>query len=294
MCDLKFLTVDQFPEISQAFNEAFADYYLQMGDAAEKWLFNRAKKNGVEFDHSVGVFSGERLVGFTLIGFDTWDGVPAAFDAGTGIIPDFRGQGLAGKMFEFAVPRLIELGVRKFLLEVLQVNGAAIRAYRKTGFSVTREFDCYQMRPATARLPRIADDGLRIQQIDQDQVGQFMEFADWRPSWENSFTTIQRIPNEVTILGAFQGGSPAGLLVYYPMLNWVMSLAVKTELRRQGIATRLLTELLTLLLSDQENETELIKLINVDHSDTGMTSFLEKVGSELYVSQFEMEMDLVQ
>ncbi len=132
-----FLKTEQLARISETFTIAFADYYLDMSSMSERIFTNRAVKNSVRYDCSVGVFDESRLVGVTLAGIDDWLGQPAAFDAGTGIIPDYRGRGIARKMFDFAVPKLRDYGVKKFLLEVLQVNEPAIKAYKAAGFGIT-------------------------------------------------------------------------------------------------------------------------------------------------------------
>ncbi|UCD62853.1 MAG: hypothetical protein JSW34_08790 [Candidatus Zixiibacteriota bacterium] len=91
MCQCSFLSQKQFPQIARTFDEAFADYYLKSTRKADQWLYNRGVKNAVQYDCSVGAFDGDRMVGFTLVGIDDWQGRPAAFDAGTGIVPDYRG-----------------------------------------------------------------------------------------------------------------------------------------------------------------------------------------------------------
>ena len=81
----------------------------------------------MHYDCSVGAYDGDKMVGLTFVGLDDWLGEKAAFDAATGIIPGYRGQGVAKAMFEFILPRLKERGVSRFLLEVLQSNKATTR-----------------------------------------------------------------------------------------------------------------------------------------------------------------------
>ena len=138
----KLSSIDK-AHIHAAFMEAFADYAMDASRTTEDALLLRAAKNAVDFDASVGVYDGDRLVAFTMIGIDEHAGVSTAYDAGTGVIPDFRGQGWARKMFEHALPTLHERGVECFLLEVLQQNAAAIRAYEKSGFKTIRELRSY-------------------------------------------------------------------------------------------------------------------------------------------------------
>ena len=287
-CHCAFLSEDQFPQIAQTFDEAFADYYLKSTRKAEEWLYNRMVKNAVEFDYSVGAFDGDRMVGITLIGIDDWQGQMAAFDAGTGIVPDYRGQGLARQMFDFAVPKLRERGVTKFLLEVLQVNEPAIKAYERTGFSVTREFDCLGLERKTFTPGKSCELEIEIKALPQGQVKNFHNFADWQPSWENSFATIARIPDDVLINGAFLGDECIGLIAYYPLLNWIMTLVVKPEHRRRGVAASLLSN----FIENFNGEVPQINLVNVDRSDAGMLWFLKKMGFKLFTSQYEMELEL--
>ncbi|MCD7752030.1 MAG: ribosomal protein S18-alanine N-acetyltransferase [Lachnospiraceae bacterium] len=50
------------------------------------------------------------------------------------VSPQFRGQGIAGRMFAELLRRGGERGVRNFTLEVRVSNQAAIRLYEKNGF----------------------------------------------------------------------------------------------------------------------------------------------------------------
>lgn len=282
-----FVADVDFSRVIKTFDEAFADYHLKSKTSCERWLYNRCVKNGVAFDCSVGAFEGDRLVGITLVGLDDWQGTPAAFDVATGIIPDFRGSGLARRMFDHAVPRLKERGVRKFLLEVLQVNLPAISAYRKTGFEITREFDCYELPLSEWKAPKDPP-SWQVRPIDRELVWTFRSLVDWHPSWENSYTSIRRIPDTLLSYGAFDGPDCVGEIAYYPLLNWIVSLVVRSPERRKGIATALLAYLLTQLDPAQEA----VRLIDVDHSDGVMAAFLQGHGFRVFTTQYEMALTL--
>ena len=106
--EYSFLKEEQFPRIHRAFMEAFAEYYVDTSGMTETVLHNRAVKNGVDFGLSAGVFDGKDLVGFTLIGLDRWNEKSGAYDIATGIVPSHTGRGIAGGMFDFALPKLEE------------------------------------------------------------------------------------------------------------------------------------------------------------------------------------------
>ena len=108
-------SVDQ-SQTYRCFMEAFADYAMDASGTKEDAMLLRMFKNSVDFDASPGAYDGDRLIGFTLIGLDELDGDLTAFDAGTGIIPDFRRQGLARRMFDHALTELEARGVKRFLL----------------------------------------------------------------------------------------------------------------------------------------------------------------------------------
>ncbi len=284
----RFLDRASFPAVYRAFVRAFSDYALDMTYMTEQRMFNRAVKNGIDFESSVGAHSAEGMVGFTLIGFDEWKGAPAAFDIGTGIIDRYRGMGVAQAMFDFALPRLREKGAERFVLEVLQENESAIRAYEKAGFETVREFDCFRLGLDGVTLPAREQGDVEIRSVDRDCLSEYIDELDWPPSWENSFASIQRIPDQVLVYEATRGGRPAGLLVYYPGLSWIMTVVVKRSERRQRIGRRLVTHLIECV---RERESD-VRVVNVLRDDQGTQRLLAGLGFRRYVSQYEMELQL--
>lgn len=283
-----FFQEGDLARIYGAFREAFTDYVVDTTRTTETIFSNRMIKNGVDLSLSVGAYDQGKLVGFTIVALDQYCGVNAAYDAVTGIIKPYRGLGLAKKMFEHLLPKLKAKGVERFYLEVIQSNKAAVRAYKKAGFSIVRELDCYKI-PFEA-IPQIsmADGTIRFQLIEKDEIFPVSNFFDWEPSFENSVSSIQRIPDGVLILGAYHHDKLVGCLVYYPLLGWILNMAIHKEYRRQKIGSTLLVN-----LKDQIGKHESsAEIINVDHADKGMLAFLETLGAEFCVNQFEMKLNL--
>lgn len=281
----KYLAADDFPMAHTTMVEAFADYHVDMSYMTRERSWLRNIKSGVHYDCSVGAYDGNRMIGVTFVGLDDWQGRKAAFDAGTGIIPGFRGQGIAKAMFEFIQPRLEERGIRRFLLEVLQPNIAAINAYTKTGFKITREFACYDLLPGSFVADNLASGDFEVRVIDRSKVQDFKMLADWQPSWENSFAGMDRIQDELIRLGAFCKDQCVGILVFYPLLRWIMCLLVIEDFRRQAVASTLVKA----LMADLPGGVDIVKINNIDHSDKAMLAFFEKAGAQHVIDQFEME-----
>jgi ribosomal protein S18 acetylase RimI-like enzyme len=283
-----FLSQNQFPLIHKTFLEAFSDYQLDMSYMSEEVMFKRVVKNAVAFDSSVGVFDGDRMIGFTLIGIDSWRNKLSAFDIGTGIVKDFRGKGIARQMFDFVLPKLRKFDVQKFVLEVIQTNKPAVKAYREAGFQITRELDCFELEVNKAILQKKAGLPLKIRRVGKDILPHFQDSLDWEPSWENSFSAVTRIGDDVILFGALSGNENVGLLAFCPPLNWIMILVVKRDYRRKGVASHLLAHAFKYLPPRNTR----VKLLNVEHSDTKMIKFLQKAGFQPFVQQYEMELIL--
>ena len=74
-------------------------------------------------------------------GFSTFAAKPLVNIHDVVVLPDWRGQGVAGAMLEVVMQIARERGACKLTLEVLSGNQKALRAYAKLGF------DAYQLDP---------------------------------------------------------------------------------------------------------------------------------------------------
>ncbi len=274
-------------ELHQAFLLSFSDYLVDVSYLTEENLYKRAIKNGVDWEVSPGIFDNGKLVGYTMNSIGLFDGIMSSFDIATGMGKEYRGQGLAGKLFDFALPLLKKKGVKQCVLEVLQENEAAINAYMKSGFYISRDFDYYEWEFEFGQ-EKDALTEIRIEKSDRQVIRKFKNEMDWLPSWENSLDSILRIPDEVMVWLAYIPEGPAGLIVYYPALHWLMNLVVKKKFRRQGIARAMLKELQFAL----QGRIPFMKLINADHKDEGMRIFLENAGFKLKGKQWEMRREI--
>jgi len=274
-------------QIHRAFLEAFADYAMDASGTTEEGLLLRMRKNAVDYGLSPGLYDGDRLVGFTLIGIDTWGGRLSAYDAGTGIVPAFREQGWAKRMFEHALPPLRERGVERFVLEVLQQNESAIKAYRKSGFEIARALKCYVGQASELRTLAAPPD-IEIRPIARADLARIERSADWIPSFENRFSAVDAIPDSVQLAGALVDGVCVGATAHAPPLNWLLTVVVDRAHRRRGVGTALVARLAGTLPASVTR----LPALNVDGTDTGTQAFFESLGFSRLVDQYEMVRDL--
>lgn len=267
-----------------AWQKAFATYPASWSeDQLKKMLVRR----GYDASLSFGAFENGELASFTLNGIGRWNGKRTAYDTGTGTIPDFRGKGLAGKIFKFALPHLRKAGITQYLLEVLQNNETAFKIYSELGFRVTREFNYYvadsnYSAPKDSKLPT----GLSFRPIANDTDDMINDMNDLQPSWQNSPDSIKRSETTFTKMGVWDDQTMVAAGIIEPSSGDIPLLVVKESHRRNKIGSALLAELLKL------NQNPTFKIVNIDNSFAPAVLFLENLGIDLTGKQFEMLLDL--
>ena len=268
--EIKSLEKTDFDTLFRAFGRAFADYEVQLNAEQLRAMLTR---RGFDPALSFAAFDGVQIAAFTLNGIGNFNGVPTAYDTGTGTLKEYRGTGLGTEIFRHSMPHLRRAGVGQYLLEVLQYNTRAVSVYRNLGFETVREFN-YFCRANT----EIADRG------DTPRLPHSVRRTDWdfTLSWQNSFESIGRAAGDFVSLGVFIEEELVGYCVFEPASGDVAQIAVKRQYRRKGIAGLLLREMLRL------NRNDSLKIINTDVSCGSITGFLQAKNIVPQGKQFEM------
>ena len=282
MIEIKPLTDVSVEVLTDAFNSAFSDYELPF-TATPAYLRERFAASGVRYDLSYGAFDGNRLIGFMINSVDDYGGYKAAFDAATGIIPEYRGQGLVYQIANAAMAELAENGIQKYTLEVLQNNERAIHIYEKLGLTITRNFFCYTGAPI---LHTEAKHGIMVVPL-ADFTDEMRDFPrDWLPSWENSDASILRNADNVEVAYISEGsvnasGNIVAYVVFHRTKGLINQLRVRPEYRRRGFATALVKYVWERFGKVTVN--------NIDQDDESAAAFWSASGLRLYARQFMME-----
>lgn len=302
----RLLAAGDLPEIHRTFLAAFADYAIRKRVALGE-LERLMVRRGVWYELSVGAFDGGEMVAVMATGLGTWQGKKTAYDVFTGVTPPYRGQGIAGGLFEHCRPALARQGARQLLLEVIQDNEPAVKAYRRTGFEVTRELICFELPPQgraalaasasrAASAPGAANASgaaeVEIHPFTLPDEGAFRDAWSWEPSWQNSLDSLERSLDEVLYFGAFEAdGSGGGVMVGYaavePATGDLAQLAVVPSHRRRGIGTRLLAAAAAVVSGEAT-----LRMINVDGEAHPDLAFYPARGAREFTRQYEMVMAL--
>lgn len=278
--EIKSLIETDFDTIFRAFNQAFADYEIQLD---RQQLQTMVKRRGFNPGLSFAAFEGNEIVAFTLNGTGNFNGIETAYDTGTGTLKEYRGKGLATQIFEYSIPYLREQNIKQYLLEVLQHNTKAVSVYKNIGFEVSREFNYFRQENKKIKNDiKTSDIPCSIKQINIRDFDFLPDFRDFYPSWQNSFESINRASNDFVSLGAFIQNKLAGYCVFEPVSGDITQIAVDKQYRREGIASLLLREMTGL------NKNQAVKIINTDISCSSITAFLKSKNIEITGMQYEM------
>jgi len=272
MITYRLLSDDDFDSLYDCFLAAFSDYEVDMHMSRDQFR-QRIVRDGVRLEMSAAAFDAERMIGFCINGVGPWQGMETAYDAGTGVVREYRGRGIGKELFAFVMPRL--KGIEQYLLEVLTTNTPAATLYRKLGFVETRRLAVFRSSETRINAPgKIA-----VRSVEKPEWQLYQSFWDGYPSWQNSIEAVERVATERSIVAAYVDDECVGYgVVFLPAAN-LMQLAVAHAHRRKGIGSAILAALET---------PERLKINNIDEALTAALAFYETNGYKQVLGQYEM------
>lgn len=264
--EIRNLKNTSLSEIVACLIKSFDGYFVSLPSEVDFW---RKKFHGarVNFELSFGVFDTEKLVAFIINGVYLDNGLKTAFNSGTGVLPEYRGQRLVDKMYDFAFPKLKENGIQKYKLEVIDINERAIKVYERIGFEKKRRLKSYK-----GNLPKSMGN-IILKEIDFSEIKCKSEYP---YSWDqcneavilSDSYKVYKIENSEEEIGhlicSLETGNIAQVEVY----------------KHQWIG----------LFNALSKVTKTIKINNVDSRRVDLIQYLEELGIENSIDQFEMEL----
>lgn len=282
-----FLTEKNIPKLHATFLEAFSDYLVPIQLDTNQFR-SKLKREGVELTFSAAAYSGDLMVGFILTGLGEWEGKPTAYNAGTGVIPTYRGNRITEQLYTFMQPKFKEAGIEQCLLEVITENAAAIKIYKRLGFSITRTFDCFRSLKKELLVQSKTPYAISFKTVLKPDWKSYGCFGDVKPGWQNTSWAITRSPNKKTIIEAYDEHQDLiGYTVFFPDNGAIAQLAVDSNARCKGIGTALLRQVC------EHTDHKALMLLNIDTKANQMLTFLERKHFSKVLSQYEMLLPLV-
>lgn len=280
---IRSLGLEDLDTMYAAFKYAFSDYPIHFKLSREHFRKKFVDNLDINFPFSAGAFYSETLVGFIFTSSSQYEGKRTAYNGGTGVIPEFRGNGLVQKMFKYLLPMFTENEFQQCILEVLVNNHAAIKVYKKIGFVKTRDYKCFKLNPLNFTVGEVSTD-IVIQQITNPDWDRIIKYLDYIPSYLDSLEMINKNIKNETILEAFFNSQPAGYAIYQPATGRICQIAVEKSFRNRGIGKALMLHIY------HHSDTKLLTIINVDCKSESMLIFLLNIGFVNQFDQYEMRL----
>lgn len=277
---IKYKTLEGvcYKELYDAFLKAFADYFVSFDMGVEQFVSKMLKRKSYHPGISVGAFIDGQMVGFVFNGLRNLNGVKTAYDCGTGIIPEYRSKGIGNKILKATEEILIQKGVRQYLLEVIQENGPAVKLYKKQGFEITRELNCYDLK--ISDCVENGDESLEL--ADVRGINYHPAFFDFQPSWQNAPESVLEIPDKFSCVVCKEANMTIGYGIIETETGDIPIIAVHPAWRRKGVGKRILNKLLSI------NQSDNIRAINIESTAISANDFLRSAGFIQNIDQYEM------
>lgn len=274
--EFRTLTNVSVDEILEVFNLSFSDYIVPF-HLTKEMLTSKIAAEKLDMDISVGGFEDGKLVSFILQSEKIEDGQKIIYNGGTGVVPESRGKGLVRKMYDFIIPVLKERNADILLLEVIEGNAAAIRAYENLGFTIVRKLLCFKGNISSGKENK----EITIKEMDEFPWDSLRSFWDIEPSWQGCVYVLDPMPESYTTIGAYADEKLVGYIIYNPLARKIHQIAVDKNYRKQGIGS---------ILFNTIADGKPIAINNVDDISVETRRFLDqKIGLENWLSQFEMK-----
>ncbi len=271
---VKSLEHINFSTLMECFLKAFENYFVKM-PMDHEFYKERWHMASVRLDLSYGMFENEKLLGFIINAIDKRNDNWIAFNTGTGVLPEYRGQRIVSSIYQYAIPDLKKHGITKCRLEVIKDNAIAIKAYERIGFKITKSYKCYS--GSVALKDTLRD--FELKQVDRS-------YFDWNTlnqesySWDNHFNTVKK--GNYRYYAICKKGELESYFIINPKNGYLAQFNVlSNELDNWNN-----------LFKGIKHISDTIKINNVDERLSGKIDFLNEIGLQNTVDQYEMEFDL--
>ena len=285
MSAIEIRTLERVPadQLLESHNRAFSDYAVPFQLTPEQFAVIQ-RQNGVQLDASFGAFDGAPLIGIWLNGLRRIGDIPYAYDAGTAIWQEYRGQGISSRLAEASNRHLAQRGVERYRLEVLTENEKAFRLYEKSGFEIRRKLICLS-RKRDAAVAHAGDGGLTMKETPVSAASiADLPAMEYEPSWQNSRDAMIAIAGDVRLVAARVGDRTVAYGILKPARGTITQIGWHPGY--ETAAAPLLERMAELATGD------MVRVLNIDERATRTLDAFTRQGFELMVTQYEMEKPL--
>ena len=266
--------------LRQTFELAFSDYELPLQLTIEA-LRTMIICRDLKLECSLGCFDEEILVGFLLCGIREDSGKKLLYNGSTGVIPSYRGRGIATDMLHAVLDWGHAHAIHSVQLEVLEHNRVAQHLYRQCGFFNRRLLRCFRTdRPI--EMYESVEPGINIRHLSLStyQSLPHTQLVSYPPSWQNAVPSVCHGWADHEAVACWIDEKLIGYGVVHAHQGAIAQIAAPDD-RTYGVLMRALGRL---------TEIRQLRLVNVE-DESDLCHYLICAGWENYLNQYEMYYD---
>ena len=233
-------TPDDIPEMRTVFNRSFADYIVPLKLNAHNFQKKIIEKTNISFSNSIGCHANNEWVGFIFNSVNLYEKKKTAYNGGTGVLPDFRGNHLTQRMYEHIIPDLTDAGIDQCILEVIADNSPALKSYLKVGFRRTTFLHCLKMDNQSDYLHKKKRNPFKLIKTINPLWNQYQTFCDYHSSFLDSLTMLEINKSNETIYEVHENNEVIGFIIFNEEMGRIGHIGVHPKHRGRGIGTALI------------------------------------------------------
>ncbi|HEY6806251.1 MAG TPA: GNAT family N-acetyltransferase [Pyrinomonadaceae bacterium] len=200
-----------FETLVNVWNEGFQGYFVDISLSLDK-LLARLSTDGISFDHSFIAFDDERAVGFLLNALREEPNSKLAWNSGTAVVPDYRGQGIGSKLMQATIDLYRSEGVKTASLEAVKINQAAISLYKRFGYEVVDELTFLQAKQIRSN-EYLESPSYIVENVELAAVGQLKFYRELSP-WQGQWRSLVRSYGSAIVVRDNKTGGPIAYALF--------------------------------------------------------------------------------
>ncbi len=264
-------------QLTEAFNAAFTGYYVPV-NFTEEGMQERINRARVNLELSIGIMNQEELVAFMLTGIGEQGGLSTSYNAGTGVLKPFRGQGMVRQMYDFAIPLWQEAGCQNASLEVIVENERAIKAYEGVGFKIGRRLKAFKKNTGNSSVAK----PFLLRQVVTPDWERYDALRAFTSAWDYTREGVEGLGEDYTF---YEWGAEKEAPLAYAIVHRVGRIAQAGIHPEVGPSWK---ELLGAL----EHSYPQLSWVNIDAQATMLLRAIDTLGWKHIIDQYEMERPL--
>jgi ribosomal protein S18 acetylase RimI-like enzyme len=288
MEDFKFkgFRLKDVSKMRKTFNMAFSDYIIPMNLSHGQFVKKIVQKTNISFKYSVGTFNKNKLIGFIYNSINYYEGKKTAYNGGTGVIAEFRGNRLTEKMYDSVFPGFKKIGIEQCLLEVISNNKPAIKVYENLGFQKTKFYHCLKMSKESTYLQKIRKPDIEVAIPANPKWKKYERFCDFNTCFLDSFPLLKRNKQNENILEAYHNHRLSGFIIFNRQMGRIEQIAVHPDSRGKGIGSVLIKKMSKICMKKP------IYVLNLNERNYDLLNFFLRLGFCNEIDQFEYKLTI--